>query len=65
MKKTTCHLLLLVTLSLSAQAQITLTGTVKSDVNEPLIGASVLIKNTSLGTTVDVNGTFTLQLDEH
>ncbi len=58
------YLLFLVTLSFSAQAQITLTGTVKNAAGEPLIGASILVKNTTSGTTVDVEGAFRLQLDE-
>src|SRR6187397_608547 len=57
-------LMLLVTLSLAAQAQVIITGTVKAADNEPLIGASILVKNTMTGTTVDVTGAFRLQLDD-
>lgn len=60
----TYHLLFLASLAFSAQAQVVLTGTVKSADGEPLIGASILVKNTSSGTTVDVEGAFTLQLDD-
>jgi len=48
--------------SVSAQ---TLSGTVKDAKNkEPLIGATVLIKETSKGATVDIDGNFTIQLGE-
>jgi TonB-dependent starch-binding outer membrane protein SusC len=64
MKKSIHHLIFLVMLSFSAQAQITLTGTVKSAANEPLVGASILVKNTLVGTTADLNGAFALQLED-
>ena len=51
-------------LSLSAQAQQILTGTVKDAASEPLIGASIFVKGTSTGTTADVNGNFTMQIEE-
>lgn len=42
-------------------AQNTIKGTVTDDINrEPLIGATVLIKNTSTGTLTDFNGAFEL-----
>ena len=44
-----------------AQAQITVKGTVVSiENNEPIIGASVLVKGTTNGTITDINGQFTL-----
>jgi len=58
------YLLLLVTFTVSAEAQLMLTGTVKSATGEALIGASIFVKNTSSGTTADIDGTFTLQLDD-
>lgn len=58
------HLLFLVSFTLSAQAQQTITGTVKSATGEALIGSSILLKNTSLGTTADVDGAFKLLLNE-
>lgn len=60
----TYFFLFLVTFAVSAQAQIVITGTVKSAGGDPLIGSSILIKNTSLGTVADINGAFSLQLDE-
>ncbi len=58
------YLFFLVTFAYSANAQVILSGSVKGAADEPLIGASILIKNTSSGTTVDVNGNFTLELDD-
>ena len=44
-----------------AQAQVTVKGTViSSENNEPVIGASVLVKGTTNGTITDINGKFTL-----
>ena len=40
--------------------QITVRGNVKDVKGEPLIGVSVLISGTSLGTITDVDGNFTL-----
>jgi TonB-linked SusC/RagA family outer membrane protein len=45
-------------------AQITLTGTVKNKQNEAVIGASVFIRNSSIGTQTDLNGTFKLEVAE-
>lgn len=42
----------------------TLTGTVKSETGESLPGVTVLIKNTSRGTTTDVNGHFQLNVPD-
>jgi outer membrane receptor protein involved in Fe transport len=54
-------LLLLLTCCASlTQAQL-LTGTIRDAVtNDPLIGASVVIKGTTIGTTTDLNGKFSL-----
>ena len=49
------------TVSLSAQGY-TLKGTVEDTTNEPLIGASVVIKGTSQGTMTDFDGNFTLKV---
>ncbi|MEK7253435.1 MAG: carboxypeptidase-like regulatory domain-containing protein, partial [Bacteroidota bacterium] len=45
-----------------AFAQRTISGTVRGDDGEPLIGASVLVKGTSTGTITDVDGTYSLQV---
>ena len=63
--KKICYLIFLMTLSTGVWAQIMLTGTVKSAEREPLIGASILVKGTSSGTTVDVDGNFKLQVDKN
>ena len=39
-------------------AQNKISGTVTDDVGEPLIGASVIILNTSVGTTTDIDGRY-------
>lgn len=57
------YLLFLLTLSLGAGAQTILSGTVKSQSGEPLIGASIFFKGTTSGTTTDMDGGFKLQLD--
>ncbi len=47
--------------ALSATAQISVSGTVQDGTNnEPLIGATILIKGTSIGTSTDYDGTFTI-----
>jgi TonB-linked SusC/RagA family outer membrane protein len=43
-------------------AQRTLTGTIKDDEGEGLIGASVVVKGTNVGTTTDVTGAFSLDV---
>jgi TonB-linked SusC/RagA family outer membrane protein len=54
----------LVMLSIAVNAQVLITGTVRATDKTPLIGASILVKGTSTGTTVDLDGAFKLQLDE-
>ena len=51
---------LLLSLSLSAQ-DVAVKGHVKDHTGEPLIGANILIKGTSVGTISDVDGNFTLK----
>ena len=55
--------LLVVTLSVSAQ-QVKLTGTVKESNGESVPFASVYIKNTTIGTSANVDGLYTLSLDK-
>ncbi|MDO1444972.1 TonB-dependent receptor [Rhodocytophaga aerolata] len=48
-----------------AQTTFTVTGKVtESETNEPLIGANILVKGTTIGTTTDVNGAYTLQVPD-
>ena len=48
----------------AANAQTTIKGTVvDSESGEPLIGATIMIQGTSVGTTTDYDGVFTLPLD--
>lgn len=62
MKKLTLFLIAVLT-SLGLYAQdVTVTGTVQTASDgEPLIGATVLVKGTSQGTSTDVDGNFTLK----
>ncbi|WP_363322817.1 carboxypeptidase-like regulatory domain-containing protein [uncultured Muribaculum sp.] len=50
----------LVPLGASAQRTVTVTGTIVDHENEPLIGASVLVKNTTNGVVTDINGEYTI-----
>ena len=45
---------------ISAWAQGTVTGTVTDANDEPLIGATVLVKGTSVGTSTDIDGKFSI-----
>lgn len=47
--------------AITQQKGNTVEGTIKDDNGEPLIGVSVLIKGTSLGTITDIDGNFTLE----
>lgn len=47
---------------MSMHAQVSVTGTVSDSQNEPLIGASVLVKGTSNGAITDVDGKFLLKV---
>ncbi len=49
--------------SLTASAQ-TIQGTVTDDKNEPLVGASIVLKGTSKGTLTDINGSYKLELTD-
>ena len=46
-------------------AQIRVTGSVKDENGEPIIGASVLAKGTNVGISTDTNGIFTLNVPEN
>lgn len=65
MMKSLFTVLLFCALASAGIAQTTLKGKViDSKTNEPLVGATILIKGTSLGTTSSLEGDFTLKTDE-
>ena len=47
-----------------AQGNINVSGTVVDDFGEPLIGAGVVVKGTTNGTTADLDGQFSLQVPQ-
>ena len=46
-------------------AQRTITGSIVDEGGEPLIGATVLAKGTTVGTVTDIDGNFSLQVSEN
>ncbi len=62
MRKILCSLLLTILSVCYANAQTTVTGVVKDDTGETLPGASVVIKGTTNGTITDLNGKFSLKV---
>jgi len=62
MKKITLFLLLVVFTNVFAQKQIS--GNVKDNKNEALIGVNVVEKGTSNGVSTDVDGTFKIKVKE-
>ena len=57
-------LALLMTFSLSMFAQKSVSGKVTDDAGQSLIGASVMVKGTTAGTTTDMDGAFKLNLPD-
>lgn len=55
-------ILSIVFLNFQLYAQFSLSGTVMDDSNVPMIGANILIEGTSIGTTVDIDGSFKLDI---
>ena len=55
-----CLSLLLLFVSAAAWAQQTVQGTVVDEAGQPVIGASVIVKGTTVGTTTGVDGKFSL-----
>lgn len=47
-----------------AQAKVTVTGTVVDDLEEPLIGVSILEKGTTNGNVTDIDGNFSLSVNK-
>jgi TonB-linked SusC/RagA family outer membrane protein len=62
MKRLSLVLTLLLFSVATLVAQRTITGKVVDDQNEPLIGASILIKGTSTGTVTDIDGSYSISL---
>lgn len=57
-----CAMLFTLCVSISwAQQQVTISGTVTDSENYPIIGATVIVKGTSNGTTTDIDGNYTIQ----
>lgn len=50
----------LICMSLSAFSQTSISGTILDQNNDPVIGASVIAKGTTIGTITDLDGSFTL-----
>ncbi len=64
MKKLYLPLFLLLSVVGFASAQRTVTGTVTNADGEPLIGASVLVQGTTVGTVADFDGAYSLNVPE-
>ena len=65
MKKLTL-LLLAVVLGLGySYAQRTITGSIVDDIDEPMIGANIIVKGTTIGTVTDFEGNFQLEVPEN
>src|ERR1051325_3900458 len=54
--------LILILISVSGYAQTLITGTVKDEKNEAIIGSNVVVKGTSNGTVTDIEGAFRLEI---
>ena len=48
----------------SVHAQITISGTVTDTKNEPMIGISVIVKNSTKGTVTDLDGKYTISVPD-
>ena len=66
MNKKLAFSLLLGAFALSGWAQqaITVKGTVKDAENNPVIGATVVVKGTTIGTTTDIDGNYTINVNQ-
>lgn len=45
-----------------SQTDIDISGIVKDGIGEPILGAAIIVKNTTIGTTTDLDGKFTLKV---
>ena len=63
MKKILVFLLCFSSLTLLAQARV-ITGTVVDEAGEPVIGASVVVTGTTVGTVTDFDGKYSLELPD-
>ncbi len=59
-----CFFLATIAASARSFGQTTLTGSVKSESNEALVGVTVQLKETGTGTVTDINGSFSLRIPE-
>jgi len=64
MKKISLLLVLMVSLVGFTLAQRTISGTITDDSSEPLIGASVVAKGTTVGTITDIDGSYSLNIGD-
>ena len=62
--KKICTILFLIVSSIMYAQQTTISGSVVDEKGEPLFGATVLIKNMSIGTVTDFDGNFVLNVPE-
>ena len=49
--------------ALAQDGKITVTGVVTDEMDDPMIAAGVLLKNTVIGTTTDIDGNYSITLD--
>lgn len=54
--------LFFISMALWSVAQVTVTGTVKDERGEALIGANILVKNSTIGTITELDGSFSLEV---
>ncbi|OWY23534.1 SusC/RagA family TonB-linked outer membrane protein [Sphingobacteriales bacterium TSM_CSS] len=59
---TTTLVFTLLLASTAAMAQFTVTGTVTDEKGEPMVGVTVVVKNTTVGTVSDLDGNYSLKV---
>ena len=64
MKKLLLSLINVMLVMSFAYSQRTITGTITDDAGEPLIGANLLVKGTTIGTVTDFDGSFSIDVPE-